>query len=628
MNSPLLFTTNKIPRTVPLRQKLQIPYGAVFSPLSCATSVFNFSPPRCSSCGAYLTPGSPSMCVFCRASSDSVYGTVIPESCEFEIQNGEQQKSKSIFLIDASSIPHDSEVMRKVLEVILLSIPNDSTNLAFIMLTNELTFLMEGNKIGVITDLKDAIIPQNAFLKKKPKNLYTLINFPHKMKGPDLIGALKILEKAMGKYDNLFMFINSVPSGDVSLSRVNVEAESIALRGPNYESIFKDFEMKFRRKGVTVDAFVYSLSSRLIDCPSINKFCSGTGGKMFYMNSSQEYNIENVLLRFLKQKHAICQMKISDNAKFLPSLGIIQHNPNSFIISTYDSLTFPIVMPNNLNSQVIIQAVVQFLDDDGKIKRRVYTRSIDVTDDLSMAVNEINGSVVLKYISSSLIGLFYNQKIPLSKMKDYALGLLKPIFFSYRYHVSRNPNRFNSLVMPNSLKLLPYQVLGILKSTAFSQGISFDERGFQFGAIDNMEPDELLNVGFPQLMEITSFIQNQGEIMLLSLSEIELKTDRLIMLFDNFTTYVWVGRNIDQSLCEKIFGVSNPYLVKEIKPFDNEESMRFYSLLRGNIRLFREDENNTNLILLNRFVDDSSPSMPSYALWLSQLHRISLPQDQ
>ena len=65
-------------------------------------------------------------------------------------------------------------------------------------------------------------------------------------------------------------------------------------------------------------------------------------------------------------------------------------------------------------------------------------------------------------------------------MKDYALGLLKPIFFSYRYHVSRNPNRFNSLVMPNSLKLLPYQVLGILKSTAFSQGISFDERGFQY----------------------------------------------------------------------------------------------------------------------------------------------------
>ena len=182
--------------------------------------------------------------------------------------------------------------------------------------------------------------------------------------------------------------------------------------------------------------------------------------------------------------------------------------------------------------------------------------------------------------------------------------------------------------MPDSLKLLPLHVLGILKSTAFSRGVSYDDRGYQLGFLNIMRPEKMLETGIPQVMEVTEYLKGNGEIQILSLSEGELTDERLVLLYDGFNTYVWAGSKMDRDVCKRVFGVQNPEMVSEIRKEGDEVLQRFYALLRGNVRIFKETWTTNLLVIYDRFAERASAMLPSYQQWLVQLHKITLPRDQ
>ncbi|KAH0788162.1 Protein transport protein SEC24 [Histomonas meleagridis] len=621
MENPIRLTTSHLPRTKERRDKVQIPIGIIFDPIPENLTVYDCELPKCTKCNGYPIPESPNKCPFCGSPIPSI-NFQIPSDAEWKIQSN--NVPKSIFLIDTSFVPQDGGYFTSILDTILNSLPPNAINMAFVTITTELCYLLPGGKIGISPDLEGTVLPPNAFLKTKPESLNPLISFTHKWKNPDIIAALDMLSNVVGSFGHIFLFLTSSPS---SFSRIGAETESSALRGSNFNERLQQITKKLQVQSASIDTFVFKKISRDVDCTSLNKMCSITGGRLFYMNANQEYELVNCLTNFLHFNQTICELRASDDAKILPSLGLYQHHPSSFQATSPQSLVFPLLLPEVLKKPLTIQATVKYYGIDGTFHMRVYSRTIPVSDDLSLVINSSYEPSIFKYITCSLLDLFYHQNSSMEQMKDLALGFLKPIFFSYRYHISRSPNRFSNFVMPDSLKLLPYHVLGLLKSTAFSRSISYDDRGYELGSLNLMRPEKLLEIGFPQVMEITSYLKGEGDIQILSLNEGELTNDRFVILYDGFNSYLWVGSKIDKEICKKVFGVQNPDLVNQVLEDGDEVLSRFRSLMRGNVRIFKESTSNL-LVLYDRLVERASTTLPSYQQWLIQLHRITLPREQ
>ena len=635
---PIRFSSGFFSRSKLASEKSQIPPSLAFSPFS-GESPDNCELPACKRCGSYLVPGTDgfgySECAFCGSSAKNPSFRVMQIS---EWQISSTVKPRTVFLIDNSSSSKCSNFLRVVLDTIRSVFPQSTTtNVAFMALSDQLMFLLPNNSVSVISDMNDFIIPPNAFLKTMPESFEPLIKARQSERGPDVYAALDAISRQIGQSGHIYLFVTTPPAGEVSFSRVNIETENASLKGANYNEKFQQIVKNLDNQSAFLDVFVYSLVQRLIDCGTFGKMCAQLGGRIAYANPTMKYSLQNEIAKFLNGFDAVCSLKISNGCKILPSLGEVHHHPNSFKLTAPQSHVFPIVLPQNFQystnsngtteNEIYVQAVVKYRNINGEYWQRVYTYSAGLTDDPAIIFKSADCGVLLKYITNSLLNLFFSENVLLSNLKDCALALLKPIFFCFRYHISRNPNRFINLVMPKTLQLLPRYVLGIVKSTAFVSGISFDERSSELVQLGQKSPEELLAIANPELYEISDFLNNTGDLKPLKCTEAELKTDRILLLYNGFSTYLWLGEKLDKDLCKRTFNKPSSYLIDVVQPIDTEESKRLYSLIKGVLRTSYETKPGAQ-IFLDRLIEDyTSTKMPSYHSWLNDLHMISLPKD-
>jgi hypothetical protein len=130
--------------------------------------------------------------------------------------------------------------------------------------------------------------------------------------------------------------------------------------------------------------------------------------------------------------------------------------------------------------------------------------------------------------------------------------------FPYKIYISRNHQNNSSLVLPKSLQLLPLCVVGLLKSTAFTPGLSFSERSYQIYSIERMSFQELVNFAAPKFWGVTDVLLNPGEIIPYRLLDEHLKSDRIFILNSWFNTFIYIGKSIPEQLCFSLFNVKNP----------------------------------------------------------------------
>ncbi|OHT09680.1 Sec23/Sec24 zinc finger family protein [Tritrichomonas foetus] len=624
---PIRFSTGQFPKTKANQDKTKVPTSIVFTPI-VNENVYECQLTPCSKCGAFPSPlingQIQDRCVFC-GNNVQLPNYQIQNNHEWTITS--QVNPKTVFVIDGSYTSKSSGFLDVVLKSISSSYPKTATNVAFMTVSDVITFLMPNSRVGVLADLNDAVIPPSAFLKEFPETLEPLSKVKVSDKGPDIYSILEIISKQIGQCGHIYLFLSNPPKGDVTFSNVSIETENASLRGANYSEKFETIVKRLDAQCAYFDVLVNALVHRLIDCGTFGKMCSKLGGRIQYTFKLPNWRLQNIIENFLQCCDSVCSLRVSGGAQILPSLGQYNHHPHSFKLSLPQSHIFPLILPQVINEErIFVQAVIKFRTNSGVYKQRVYTYSAGVTEDNALIFKEADCSVILKYVTSSLLGLFFNENVMIKQLKDYALGFLKPIFFSYRYHISRNPNRFMNLVMPKSLQMLPKYVLGILKNTAFSGSIVFDERATQLIQLIYKTPEELIKVAYPEFFEITDYLDTNGELVPLNLTENECKSDRILFLFDGFNSFIWLGAKINSDVCNRTFGKPTPYSFDEIKLIDTEESRRLFSLIKGNMRFFFEPKTNGPLFS-DRLIEDHSSTLQSYPAWLNSLHVISLPKD-
>lgn len=637
---PIRFSTTNFPKTKAIHEKSQVPCAFCFTPI-VNDNVYNLKLEPCPKCGSYPIPPQiltndsnvpvyTNKCEFCGEMITTQSKYQIPNISEWEIES--ETTPRTAFLIDSSISSRNNNFYDIVLQVIQNSFPKTTKNVGFFTITDQLSYLLPNSQIGVIPDLEDAVLPKSSFLDKFPDSIEPLLKVHQNDKGPDVISALDILSKSIGPSGHIYLFLCYPPEGKVTFSRVSVETENDSLRGPNYSNQIEIITKRIDQQNGYLDVYVHSLAARLIDCATFGKMCSFLGGRIEYSNSTSNWSLYQHLQMFLDSCDTVCSLQASGGVKILPSLGEHQHHPHSFKLTSPQSQIFPIVLPENFTTKTFtIQSVVKYRQKDGIYRQRVYSYTANVTENEADVFKGADCGVVFKYIVSTMLCIFFNNGGTLRNMESLALGLLKPIFFTYRYHISRNPNRFANLVMPKTLQMLPRLVLGILKSTAFNPGISFDERSAQMVQMGQKYPDELIKIGYPKIYEMTKYLQNVPNInsnddlynylVPVNLNEYEMKENRFLLLHDGFNTFLWFGEKFDNQLCKATFGFPSAYTLNEIHLIDTNESRALYSLIKGNVRFFYAARSGYQLFT-DRLIEDFYPA------WLEKVHSISLPKNE
>ena len=623
---PLLFTTRSFPRTRERQEKAKVPLGVSFEPVPRDHQVYDCELVPCSKCGAFPVPPRASLpvevCVFC-GNQLKLPDVAVLEDSEWLITP--DRCPRTAIVIDAGASARSNGLVSAVLDAARTHL-SYVKNVAVICVANDACFLMKGGRVGVIPDLAGADLPSCAFMDELPQKFDALEGMRQQDRGPDVVSVMDMLVRVIGADGRVVLFLGSLPSGEVSFARVTPDNESATLRGPNFTGKFEEIVKVMERMRMRFDVFVYNLSARLIDSATFGRAAAATGGRLYYANPTQKYALREKIGEFLQGIDTECSIRISQGT-ILPSLGARQHFPGRFMLTTPNCVMFPIQLPELLDGEVTVQATVMFRAFDGTVRRRVYTRVVPVTDDISLVYKEADCAVVLKEMTASMISMFFLRNVQMPQMKDCVLAMLKTLFECYRFHVSRSPNRFMKMVMPGSLQMLPKFALGILKSTAFTPGISMDERGAQIFALNEMTPEQLLSVSIPVFYDVTAFVDTGAEIRPLELTEANLVTDRLYVLLDGFGTFVWIGRNLDKDLCKRTFGKGSAYIIEKVQPIDTDESRRLYSLFRGNVRQFIETKG-TSVLFTDRLIEDSASLYPSYGHWLDMVNKASTPSNK
>jgi hypothetical protein len=454
-----------------------------------------------------------------------------------------------------------------------------------------------------------------------PASLDALAAAPDGGRDADVVAALALAASAVGRGGRVSLFLGSVP---VSFARVNAEAESAALRGPNFSDHLRAIVALLEQHDAIFDVFVNSLCARLIDCASFARVVAATGGALAYVNPSQHFCLEARIASHLRTSDVKCSLAVSQG-ELLPSLGAFAHSPRGFRASAAGCTVWPVRLPAQLDGPLIAQAHLACRGWDGSACVRVITRAFESTDDIAALFENADCHALLAWLANSTISSFFAQTMQLVQAKAVFINLLRPIFEAYRFHVSRSANRLAALVLPASLELLPRLALGILKSTVFTPGISIDERACQIFAISAMDPAALGAVAYPVMFDLARVLAEGRSPVPLPLFERELLPPRILVLFDGFGSYLWLGGSVDRGICMKLFNRPSTYAVERLEPLDTEESRKMYAMLKGNVRLFVGGGKGLTLLFQDRLVEETGTVQCSYAAWIAQLNRISIP---
>jgi hypothetical protein len=169
---------------------------------------------RCPKCLAYVvgaeTPLLPNpTCSFC--------GSLLPVSefvCDSDFVSFpsifENERPKTLVLIDGSLLAISNGFLSASLDA--LTAMRELWNVAVLSVTSAVQFLLPGNKLAVVSDLFDAILPPNAFLPNLPESLDLLrcYHLPTKS-GPLIVPVVHMAAKSIGRDGKI---TNGITLGD------------------------------------------------------------------------------------------------------------------------------------------------------------------------------------------------------------------------------------------------------------------------------------------------------------------------------------------------------------------------------------------------------------------------------
>ncbi|OHS96563.1 hypothetical protein TRFO_37271 [Tritrichomonas foetus] len=608
-----------------------------------------------------------------------------PPPSQIQLQN----HSKTLILIDGSNMSRISGFFEAVLKNLPKAIPQSLTNFLIASFNASLTFLAPSQKLFVFptSESKDfeqfskndgIFLPPSVFHQKRPNSVTNLLRAPRDVQ-TELKTILMHALNIVGEHGRVVLILASKP---LEFFHNETKLELLRPNSINFNPDWSSLQKRYMDLYARVDILVNLPSSGLIDLVALHKFCSPMKSRFLVMNNTQfqlnsqsndnnnnnRYNQTNLnnqnninnqtnLNNIMDEKTSYSNdIENNENDPQNGKIGeLLKDLLNSFVAFV------KIIFPRNLKSDGMVkfnskannvyfsmnsswcktimfemteigekifpfQVIITYRKFNGETVTRVFSKFITSTDDMRGIFNNLNQKALLKHIVIKFFTEFYKQKdIKDKDLVKIALENLSPMFRGYRNHVSLKKMNTNELVLPDQISLLPLYCLGAIKSSPFSYGILSNERIFLLEQMEKANLDYLWQICYPTLTDLTVYLMENGELNNYPLQKIMLDSTRIYMLYDGFSTWIWVGKKISQHLLQTLFKCNEFYEISEMNFQQNEteESIKLFSLVKKSVKLCL-DNGIGHQSFLNRLIEDQTMGLPAYTQFLGKLQSFIL----
>ncbi|KAI0228855.1 COPII subunit, partial [Massospora cicadina] len=353
-----------------------------------------------------------------------------------------------------------------------------------------------------------------------------------------------------------------VKTGGVSLLGTSKEYKLLNDKSQFY----KNLTLSLNGNERSVDFFIFNAD---FDLPSVAPLARNTGGLVFYYprfwNESPDslfrdlevilsrkalsVNIRNVVPRGLFVSGISGRLtQIASSASFGAT---INYGDSLYYVCEFDERM--IYFDISLGNLACFQAIIEYLDSQGRRLIRVINYSLPTTGSLNIIHASLDAATYVAHVLRQQVRLALQMPMDRirSNLKDYVTTYLGQHF------KLQNANKDNLLV-PYRVRTLPYLIHAALKHPSFQSGAQVlpNDRIISHQSLMRLSPELIVNLLCPPLLQLplpeASLSPSRH-----NLSSEKISRPGIFFLDLGCQLWCWVANGVDNSLLKAYFNVDS-----------------------------------------------------------------------
>ncbi|XP_066931581.1 protein transport protein Sec24A-like isoform X1 [Clytia hemisphaerica] len=585
------------------------------------------------------------------------------------------QPSCFVIALDVSYNAIGTGYLRNVCKIIannLDNLPGDSrTMIGFVTFNSSVQFYsLKANQsqpqMHVVSDVDDIYLPVPDGLlvnikENKEMILQLLESLPTSFDkeidtkcatGAAMLGAKKLVTSVGGRITVFQSCLPNVGPGKLTLresSNISTNAKDIANLNPTTD-FYKKLALECAGEQIAIDLFI--LAGQYCDLASMSGVSRYSSGAIHYYpdyhHTQNQPMVEKFTHDFARYLTRAIGLEAVMRLRCTKGMSINTFHGNFFVRST-DLLSLPNVNPDhsfgmqidiedNLTetSMVAFQAALLYTNTKGERRIRVHTIALPVTSKLS----DIYAYADQEAIVNTLSKLAADRTL-MSSLGDAREALMNACIDclkSYKHEVA-NQKHNSALISPFQLRLLPVNILAMMKNEAFKLGssVSLDQRVYSLLEFKWQPMDDALLRIYPRLYPIHELGEPHDESYagpsILSASAERLSRQGIYLMDNGRQLLFFVGRNVSDEFIQQLFNIrtfnelpERMYQIPELNNDFNKETRKFLDKIRKDktfhspLQIIREDTKH-RVTFLNNLIEDRTESSMSYHEFLQHVQR-------
>jgi protein transport protein SEC24 len=703
-------TLTAIPETQSLLSKLRLPLGILIHPFKDLESlkvVQSATIVRCRSCRSYINPfvhfldNTKWRCNMCYSINDlpdeflfdpvtRSYGDpskrpeINSSTIEFIAPNEYTLRpppsAMYLYLLDVSHNAINTGYLASFCETLLENlekIPGDSrTQIGFITYSSSVHFYnlnitesLTQPRMLIYPDLEDLELPMpdslmvnlqenkesiQQFLASLP-NLFAETFETDSALGTALNSAFLLLKQTGGRISIMQTCLPNVGVGALKVRDESIDKDSTNL-APQTD-FYKKLSLDCAAAQICVDLFMFN--SMYADLATLSCVSKYSGGEVKYYPGFHVEMFPEQVIRFCVDFKRYLTRKIGFESvmriRCTRGLAIHTFHGNFFVRST-DLLSLPNINPDagfgmqvNIEESlsdiptVCFQAAVLYTSSKSERRIRIHTYCLPVSKSMQELVNGADQEAIIGLVSKMAV-----DRTAMNSLKEAKEALVN-VAIDYLQAYSQtivSAQRHNSLMSPQSLRLIPAYILALIKNLAFRFGpTKMDDRVYAMNLCKTMPLKYLMMTIYPHLYAVHNLddkkviIDNSSssehEICIpprLQLSSEHIDRHGVYIMDCGEAIYMWIGRSVSDLFLEQVFDCKSfqelPDHSNDLPDLDNILSERIRNFLvylydsrpfGPTFLFFREDSSKSSLFFQHMH-EDKTESTISYYEFLRHLN--------
>ncbi|CAE7197706.1 unnamed protein product [Symbiodinium necroappetens] len=435
----------------------------------------------------------------------------------------------------------------------------------------------------VVSDLEDLFLPlPDDILVPLAESEAAILNLLDSL--PSIFGETKVNESCLGSAvrgafmamkhigGKLLVFGACIPSvGELALKstrdnpRLLGTDREVELLRPAGNDGYKQLAQELTPAQISVELFL--APQAYMDLASICPLAKYTGGDVHYY---PQFNINTCFVKFKSELvhvltrymgwEAVMRVRVSRGWKITKFDGHLFIRGQDLLVvpNCHSDQTFAIQidMDDNVTPDPVlyVQSALLYTNSEGERRIRVHTWAALTTPNF----NDIIGSIDVQASAAMMSHQAMDQSIKTNQTE----GRNKLNSFCQQVVQAGN------VCQTEALQYLPLYIMGMLKSAAFraTNDISADLRTYIMMRLETLSVSQTAAFFNPRLMAIHNAPETcqtpdeHGRVQLpemLNLTSESMTQDGVYLLEDGESVYMWIGRSVDTSFVQAVFGVSS-----------------------------------------------------------------------